>query len=391
MIDATLLWLVPGLQHPVYRQTSEFFRGLFRRFEPFDYRSAYLERGARDLERHLRARVAETGPDIVLYSQFPNSYAYLTPRFLAGLSRPARIVALGYDDEIFFDQAKFFYQACDAVITTDLAGCEWLRQAGIAAYVAQLAQPDTASTAPAPEEIDVSFVGDLSKPGRAEYLRHLEANGIRVEAYGQGTRRGRIPDEDVRRVFQRSRINLNFTQTNPPAWIRKYDPVRGRFGQIKGRPFELAAMEKFCLCEWAACVEHWFRPGVDLAVFRDADDLLQQVRRYLADEGLRRRMAASARAHYLERWRPVPQFRHIFEDILARPAGRRAAPMELDAPIFHESVGRSRGVAALHALRSGRPLRAVEEMTSAAALRLSYWAGLAGGMGDTLRGQLRGR
>jgi SAM-dependent methyltransferase len=391
VIDTALLWLVPGLQHPVYRQTSEFFRTLFRGFEALDYRAAYLAHGPRALERELAAKVDGTRPGVVMYSQFPNTYAYLTPQFLRSLGRHSHIVGLGYDDEIFFDQAKFFYQSCDAVITTDIAGYEWLRQAGVPAYIAQLAQPDTASAAGTAEDIDVSFIGDMSKPGRREYISHLQASGIDVKVFGAGSAGGRITDEQVRDVFRRSKVNLNFTRTNAPAWIRKFDPLRSRFGQIKGRPFELAAMEKFCLCEWAPCVQHWFRPGVDLAVFRDADELLREVRRALGDDGLRRRMAASAREHYLSRWLPVPQFTHIFGEILAAPHRGAARQAEIDAPIYHESMGRSRGVAALHALRAGQGLRALCEMTRRAPLRLSYWAGLAGGMRDTLAARLRGQ
>ncbi len=243
MIEASAIWLVPGLQHPVYERFARFFRSLFGRFEVLDYREIYLRAGRAALERAISDLLGRSGAQLLVYSQFPSSYAYIRPDFLAGLRDRTRVVALGFDDEIYFEQARFFYVACDAVITTDISGAAWLEAAGIPVYLAQLQQPLTAEdTADLPEDIDASFIGDMSKPGRRELVRALEAAGVAVTDYGAGSRNGRLGDQQVLEVFRRSRINLNFTRTNPPAWVLRNHPERATAGQIKGRPFELAAL-----------------------------------------------------------------------------------------------------------------------------------------------------
>ena len=392
MLDISALWLLPGREHPVFRRYGDFFARLFRHFVILDYRERYLDVGPEGLEGAIFSAVKTTSPQLLLYSQFAGSYAYLSPAYLAGLRSRCPVVGLGFDDEIYFEQAKFFYQACSAVITTDIEGAARLGRSGIPAYLAQLQQPHVArGAADAREDIPISFVGNVTKPGRREFILHLEAARLPVADYGAGSRKGRITDAEVIDVFCRSKINLNFTGTNPPRWILRHDPLRAEVRQIKGRPFELAALGKFCLCEWAPCVEHWFRPGVEIGVFHDPDDLVIQAQRYLQDDALRRSISVSARDRYRTEHAPDVQFTRIFTRILSEPR-RTDAPAPLpapDEPIFFESMGRSRGVAFLHALHRGSPSRALREIFMKWSGHLEYWRGFAEAIMDTIASRWR--
>src|SRR5207248_9770348 len=238
MVNARAIWLVPGLGHPAYARFSAFFEALFERYRAIDYRQVYLDHGASVLRRTIAGAVDEFRPDILLYSQFPSSYSYLTPAFIGSLRGRSRVVALGFDDEIYFEQSKFFYLQCDAVITTDIVDTGRLRAAGISVHFAQLEQPLGGSDEREQvEDIPVSFVGYMTKHCRRELMQAQESTGIAVSDFGSGSRYGRLADAEVRRVFRRSRINLNFTRTNPPAWVVRSDPARALAHQIKGRPF----------------------------------------------------------------------------------------------------------------------------------------------------------
>lgn len=377
MVDASALWLVPGLDHPVYRRYAGFFSSLFRRFEALDYRATYLELGGSRLCQRVRDLTTASKPQLLIYSQFPSSYSYLRPEFLREMSAHCTVVGFGYDDEIFFEQSKYFYQACSAVITSDVAGSEYLTQLRIPAYLAQLQLPShpAAETEHVAQDIDVSFVGDMSKPGRREYVAHLESHGIPVADYGAGSRRGRVSDAQVREIFRRSKINLNFTAINPPAWILRHDPLRAGIGQIKGRPFELAELSCFCLCEWVPCVDHWFRPGTEIGIFRSPDELVGEARRYLADERLRRSVADAAKAKHARELSSEKQFERIFSTILRQEHRTAAVHVHTASPLFHESTGRSRGIAFLHAMRRASPLRAMAEILGPGAGGFSYWRG----------------
>lgn len=389
MIKTRVIWLVPGLENQVFKRFADFFALLFEHFESFDYRAAYLNNGQVFLEGYIQSLVKKWEPHVVIYTQFPSTYSFIKPEFLASLRKSCHVVGFGYDDEIYFEQAKWFYQACSCVITTDIAGAEWLRQAEIPAYLAQLQQPQPMRmSSTIKEDIPVSFVGDMSKPGRRKYVEYLELNGIPVAEFGAGSRGGKVSDSQMFDIYCRSKVNLNFTSTNPPKWILRQDPFRSRFGQIKGRPFELAEIGKFCLCEWAPCVECWFRPGIEIGVFRDPEDLLCQVRRYLEDDLLRRQVSASAQVRHGAEFAPELQFTRIFSTILSSPRPAEQQLTGFGNTVFYESMGRSRGVAFLHALHRKSPIRALSEPFTAHAMRLDYWRGFVGGVVDTLANQL---
>ena len=390
MLDATAIWLVPGLEHPAYKRFSAFFETLFKRYRALDYRRHYLDHGAESLRQAIALAVEQQRPDILLYSQFPASFSYLSPDFIGGFRDRSRIVALGFDDEIYFEQSKFFYLQCDAVITTDIPDAERLRAAGIAVHFAQLEAPQTGPADElVAEDIPISFVGDMTKPGRRELVQALEQAGIAVRDFGHGSRHGRLSDAEVRRVFRRSQINLNFTRTNPPAWVVRSNPTRAVAYQIKGRPFELAALKRFCLCEWGDCVEHWFKADIEIGLFRDSAALIAGVRKYSSDAGLRHRMAAAAHERYRQDYVPAVQFERIFSEILAQPSKAPKRQNGSQEPIFYESIGRSKASAFLHALRRGRPLRALREAMGEDASRMDYWRGFTGGVSDTVIAQMR--
>src|SRR2546425_9667892 len=211
MLDARGLWLVPGLAHPVFSGFAEFFRSVFRRFEALDYRDAYLHVGQGGVERRVEERITTTKPELLIYTQFPSSYSYLVPEFIGKLRQRCLVVGLGFDDEIYFEQSKFFYSYCDAVITTDIPGAERLRAAGIPVHLGALQQPHASSAIEQPtiEDIPISFVGDMNKPGRREFIRALDAAGIAVADYGAGSRNGRLSDAQMLGGVRRSPINLN--------------------------------------------------------------------------------------------------------------------------------------------------------------------------------------
>jgi hypothetical protein len=390
VLDTSALWLAPGLQHPVFKRYASFFASIFGRFVAFDYRDAYLRHGRQALEPSIAKAVEDAKSELVVYTQFPSTYAYVRPGFLLALRRRSRVIGLGFDDEIYFEQAKHFYVHCDAVITTDVQGAERLRSLGIAVHLAQLQQPHVAAAITGmQEDIPVSFVGEMSKPGRRRYVQALEAAGVPVQDYGYGSRNGPLSDAEVIDVFRRSKINLNFTGTNPPSWILRHYPERSGTGQMKGRPFEIAALGRFCLCEWAPCVEYWFRPGEEIGVFRDATELAATTKRYLEDSALRQRIAAAAHERYRSQYAPEMQFKRIFSEILAarqRTPQPGTPPAE---PIFYESMGRSRAAAFLHSLRSGRPFRALSETMAHESSKITYWRGFMGGVKDTVSAQLQ--
>jgi spore maturation protein CgeB len=140
---------------------------------------------------------------------------------------------------------------------------------------------------------DVSFVGS-PYPERVALFETLA--GFRLKLWGSGWDAvggvlAAVPGAIVRepvyglkktKVYRASAINLN---------VQGARMVNGE----NFRLFEIAACEAFCLTTPKPDLELWFRPGVDLETFRDAEALRVQVRRFLADPDARAERARLAR------------------------------------------------------------------------------------------------
>jgi hypothetical protein len=386
MLPHNAIWLVPG-QHPTFTSASRVLASIFRSFEMLDYRNLYFVHGGKGLEHIVRVEREARNANVILYTQFPSSYAYIRPQFLAGLRDVCIVVGLGWDDEMYFEQAKYFYQACSALITTDETAVDFLNTVGVPTYLAPLHDESEMSyEGPVIQDISVSFVGDMTKAGRREYVEYLEKNGVEVKDYGIGSRYGRV--ESAETIFRRSRINLNFVGTNPPAWIARHDPVRATFKQMKSRPFELALFGCFCLCEWAPVVHRWFREDEEIATFRNPDHLVTQAKRYLADEMTRQKIANAAHARYEAELRLSVYLERLFPKIIADVSGRTFGAFATTGNMYAESLGRSSGVSMLHALRRLAPLRAIKEAFGEGSATPSYWRGFAEGLKDAVNSRI---
>lgn len=126
-------------------------------------------------------------------------------------------------------------------------------------------------------EIDVAFVGDMdpdNRPQRVALLRALEASGLTVH-FTRG-----IWNEAVGRLYSRARLVFN-------------DNDHGVFNP---RNFEASACGAVVLSNPAHDLEHFFRPGEEILIYHDADELVAHARNALADPARWRQWSANAKA-----------------------------------------------------------------------------------------------
>jgi spore maturation protein CgeB len=202
-----------------------------------------------------------------------------------------------------------------------------------------------------PEVHDVSFIGQ-PHGNRREVIGALRAAGINVLARGYGWEEGRVSQDEMIRIFNQSRINLNLPNASRPVaplrrarfatartlesfpsgdravavasrMLRAVEWTRARAGsrptvqiaaeQIKGRNFEVPGCGGFLLTGPADDLERYYDPGRQIAVFDSINELVDQVRYYLAHDDERK---AVAEAGY-ERTRRDHTYRDRFAEIFA--------------------------------------------------------------------------
>jgi len=200
---------------------------------------------------------------------------------------------------------------------------------------------------------DLSFVGALHS-NRREMLQALSDAGLSVAVWGPNAPAGALRDEQMIEVFNRSRINLNFSGAAVPVdfrptardrlvhagrrllqavpvvggWLRRIRARQRRrdlpraqvdqalavryVPQIKGRNFEIPGCGGFQLSGRADHLEDYFSPGEEIVFFDDVDDLVAKARYYLRHEDERARIAQAGYARCLREHTYVHRFNEIF-------------------------------------------------------------------------------
>jgi spore maturation protein CgeB len=218
-----------------------------------------------------------------------------------------------------------------------------------------------------PPAHDVTFVGQPHGTRRdvIESLRHA---GIDVRVWGNGWESGRLTQEEMIRVFNQSRINLNLSnasvsstgllaRTKGALSATASRVLRGvpggsfarRVGksllaagsaragvhndcagtvpvidQIKGRSFEVPGCGGFLLTGRADNMEDYYRIGEEVACFDSTADLVEQIRFYLGNEERRKAVALAGHRRTLAEHTYVHRFSRIFETM-----GLSGPPSEL--------------------------------------------------------------
>jgi len=160
-----------------------------------------------------------------------------------------------------------------------------------------------------PQNYDVTFIGQVHSD-RKRFINHLYQSGINVNCWGKGWKNGRLEFDEMVKMFSRSKINLNFTQSSLMSGIK---PIIKIFlnrradssihfnnisnvtrnitaitdmhkAQIKARIFEITGSGGFLLTQDVANLSEYFVPGKEIEIFRDANELVDKIKYYLNDD-----------------------------------------------------------------------------------------------------------
>jgi spore maturation protein CgeB len=213
-----------------------------------------------------------------------------------------------------------------------------------------------------PLKWDVTFVGQ-PHGDRPETIRYLRDAGIDVRVWGRRWESGRISQDEMIRVFNQSRINLNLSNASrpvlhPPTRVeRARDSIeRHAFGrvakrplrplvnaarrrrpdvgtaaaprvlpdQIKGRNFEVPGCGGFLLTGNAQELDRYYEPGREIACFESREELLAKVVHYLERDDERAEIADAGLRRTLRDHTYSARLGEIFERIGLRAEGERA-------------------------------------------------------------------
>lgn len=231
--------------------------------------------------RMLAAQIADFRPDVILNQEM----TYIDNETLKEI-KPGAALLIGQIAATLPKDANF--DAYDLVISSLPNLVEWFRGHGVKAEVNRLAfEPSILEKlGPAPvRDVDVSFVGSLSQvhSGRIRLLEHI-ARHVPLKVWGNGIEtlpadsplhacyQGEAWGRDMYNVLRRSRITLNNHLDLAGDWANNM------------RLYEATGMAAMLLTDTKRNLAEIFVPEVEVATYKDADDCVAQIRRYLADE-----------------------------------------------------------------------------------------------------------
>ena len=315
-------------------------QGVGAHFFPFD--TVMRRIGRKAMNARLIRTVQDLQPDICLFSLFTDEIDRQTIRWITEKSGARTLNWFGDDHWRFSVYSRYWAPLFHWVLTTDSEAVEKYRAIGChhvcktqwACNQSRYRHYDI------PEDLDVTFVGQVHSRRRTT-VEYLRKRGVDVRCWGTGWESGRLDQDEMVRLYSRSKINLSFAESSvvagwkPVAKIflnRRADdhlavntPARmfghmrmlfgGRRPQIKGRTFEIPGAGGFLLTSPADNLEEYYVPGKEIVVFQTPEDLVDMIRHYLAHPTERRAIREAGYLRTLREHTYEQRFREIFHNV----------------------------------------------------------------------------
>ena len=169
----------------------------------------------------------------------------------------------------------------------------------------------------------VSFIGQTHS-NRKRMITELKRRNIEVEIWGRGWKNGVTSFRKMVRIFNQSKINLNFTNTSFSFQFGRFLPWFFQpltlVGEnpttiMNGRMFEVPTCGGFLLTQPTENLKKYFEEGKEVITFENFEDLVDKVGYYLQHERAREKVAKAGyerarKEHTYER-----RFKEIFKKI----------------------------------------------------------------------------
>jgi spore maturation protein CgeB len=279
---------------------------IFSKVIVYDMWKSYAEIGVRKSNKEIIDIVRSEQPKYLLWHSM--MYEIMESTFQEIREQGTLVVGWFFDDEIRFDNySKWWIPFLDYCLTNDKEGVGKYEKLGIhAKHMVLGGNPNIFKTVDVNLIYDVTFVG--RNFGQKEiWINNMAANGIVVQTFGRGWTSGYVATEEMIKLFNASKINLNFAE----SYGRNTRP------QIKNRIFEVCMAGGFLLSEYVPGIEEYFEIDKEIACFKNIDEANDKIQYYLAHEDERKAIARAgwerAQSDYTQTAKLIKAFEEIHE------------------------------------------------------------------------------
>ncbi len=330
----------------------------------FDFMTLMQEHGQEWMNRRLMEVAKAERPDLMFTVLFRDE---LDPTVVRRISEKTDTITLNWfcDDHWRFDNYSRFWAPCfNWVVTTAQSALEKYAKIGYQNVIKSqwACNHFLYRKLKLPLKYDVTFIGQ-PHGDRRRVIQALRDAGINIQVWGTGWENGRLAQEEMIRVFNQSRVNLNLSNASTPItttkghpgtivrkWLsrcldvvpfgsqvkmvgRKWIPVMRHSTsvaaaslrsntieqqydeQIKARNFEIPGCGGFLLTGRADNLEDYYDIRNEVVCVEAVDDLIEKVRYYLQHENERATIAQAGYQRTLCEHTYVSRFKKIFQRI----------------------------------------------------------------------------
>jgi spore maturation protein CgeB len=301
---------------------------------PFD---KILDVGKKKFNQELIDVVLQEKPDLFFAFMYTDE---LDPLVLTEIKKKTTSIAWFADDYWrFFNYSRHWPPYFSKIITTYSGAVDWYKKAGYDNVILSQWACNASVYKPVNigKDIDVSFVGQ-KKSGRVRVIDALRSAGINVQCFGFGWPNGKVSNEEMLKIFGRSKICLNLTDRK-----RLWDPsVIGRiffrksinkivpdwhladnFGaylhfatpHTHARPFELAGCRAFVISGWSEDIGKFYKENEEMVFYKDTDDLIRKIKHYLPLQEEREKIAKAGYERTMKEHTYEKRFLDIFKEL----------------------------------------------------------------------------
>lgn len=318
-LDKKLLfaaWACHNKNYFSYQTWHEPLKSIFKEFVTFDPQEYLYMYGRKEMNEKFLEVVKEEKPDFIYLWLIYDEFNIETLKKVKEVSPKTRLVNFFGDDDVLFDNYSRYYALfIDYPLASHKLYFEKYKEEGIE-NVFFSCGVNTRDLRPmgVEKEYDVTFIG-TPMGDRAEFIKHLFENGIKLRIYGAGWEKypelkeiygGKLPQSEMTKVINQSKINLSFTKN-----------YAGKPG-FKARVFEICACRAFVLSEYFEGYLEFLKDKKEINMFQTKEELLEKVKYFLKNEKEREAISDRAYKKVIENYAQQKEFRRIFEEIIKR-------------------------------------------------------------------------
>lgn len=267
----------------------------------FDFFAEHKQAGREVMNRKLEEFITAENPDIALFCLFEEEF---DTEILTRIKDKTKTIAYFFDDPWRREYAErwraYFHFSTTPDYYTHLS---YLSQGKKNIFYSPFGfNSSIYKKMDLPRQYDVTFIGGYS-PYRRWIVELLKKEGIDVHAFGRGWSSEWISQEDMVRIFNQSRINLNLSNSISYDYrflissLGSFNDLKQLYllkkdkEQLKGRHYEINGCGGFQMSYFVPGLNLVYEIDKEIAVYEDIASLPGEIKFFLENEDVRNSIA----------------------------------------------------------------------------------------------------